>query len=273
MSISGKLIGGTLGCLIGGPLGGILGVAIGHSFDKTRSTASNGSEPLHGRRREYQQNQMTFFVAAFSMLGKMAAADGNVSDSERDTVRAFMQNELHLSLQDQNFAMRIFDTAAASGETFDKFAQQFYECFMYEPQMIDMMMDILVRLCFADGTLSEREGQFIARAAMCFRYPAGNVENLKIKYGYRKDDAGSSGSRNNYQADPDGDLGVAYSVLGCSPSDADDVVKSRYKKLIKEYHPDIIASKGLPEEFTEFANKKFNQIQQAYETIKKVRKL
>jgi len=273
MGISGKLIGGTLGCLIGGPLGGILGVAIGHSFDKNRNISPYDNEPRTHQHQGYQQNQMTFFVATFSLLGKMAAADGNVSSSERDTVRAFMQNELHLSMQDQNFAMRIFDTAAASDETFDKFAQQFYECFMYEPQMIEMMMDLLVRLCFADGVLSEREGQFIARAAMCFRYPAGNVENLKIKYGYRKDDSGGSRNQDTYQSCSDGDLDVAYSVLGCLPSDADDVVKSRYKKLIKEYHPDVIASKGLPEEFTEFANKKFNQIQQAYEAIKKVRKL
>jgi len=273
MSIGGKLIGGTLGCLIGGPLGGILGVAIGHSFDKSHNAFSYDKEPLYRQRQGYQQNQMTFFVATFSLLGKMAAADGSVSSSERNMVRAFMQNELHLSMQDQNFAMRIFDTAAASDETFDKFAQQFYECFMYEPQMIEMMMDILVRLCFADGMLSEREGQFIARAAMCFRYPAENVENLKTKYGYRNDNAGGSRDRNTYQGSSDSDLDVAYSVLGCSPSDADDVVKTRYKKLIKEYHPDVIASKGLPEEFTEFANKKFNQIQQAYEAIKKVRKL
>ena len=62
-------------------------------------------------------------------------------------------------------------------------------------------------------------------------------------------------------------------MLGCSASDSDDVIKAKYKKLIKEYHPDVIASKGLPEEFMKFATEKFDQIQKAYETIKKVRNL
>jgi len=38
-----------------------------------------------------------------------------------------------------------------------------------------------------------------------------------------------------------------------------------------EYHPDTIASKGLPEEFTKFAEDKFREIHEAYEAIKKER--
>ncbi len=36
-----------------------------------------------------------------------------------------------------------------------------------------------------------------------------------------------------------------------------------------DYHPDTIASKGLPEEFTKFANDKFREIQEAYEVVTK----
>ena len=34
-----------------------------------------------------------------------------------------------------------------------------------------------------------------------------------------------------------------------------------------EYHPDRVISKGLPEEFTKFANKKFQEIHEAYEKV------
>ena len=37
------------------------------------------------------------------------------------------------------------------------------------------------------------------------------------------------------------------------------------------YHPDKIASKGLPEEFTRLAEEKFREIQQAYDAVKKER--
>jgi DnaJ like chaperone protein len=60
-------------------------------------------------------------------------------------------------------------------------------------------------------------------------------------------------------------------VLGVQPTDPDDVIKQQYRKLVQDYHPDKIISKGLPEEFVKFANDKFREIQQAYDTIRKER--
>jgi DnaJ like chaperone protein len=40
---------------------------------------------------------------------------------------------------------------------------------------------------------------------------------------------------------------------------------------VKEYHPDMIASKGLPEEFTKLAEDKFREIQEAYDRVRKER--
>ena len=48
-------------------------------------------------------------------------------------------------------------------------------------------------------------------------------------------------------------------------------IKKSYKKLAKEFHPDTIISKGLPDEFIDFATKRFQEIQEAYEQIRKVR--
>ena len=64
-----------------------------------------------------------------------------------------------------------------------------------------------------------------------------------------------------------------YAILGCDSSDSNEHIKSQYRKLVLDYHPDKIASKGLPEEFTKFANDKFREIQEAYEFIKKERNL
>ena len=43
--------------------------------------------------------------------------------------------------------------------------------------------------------------------------------------------------------------------------------------MVRDFHPDTIASKGLPEEFIQFANDKFREIQEAYEMIKKERNM
>jgi DnaJ-domain-containing protein 1 len=62
-----------------------------------------------------------------------------------------------------------------------------------------------------------------------------------------------------------------YAVLNCLSNDSDDHIKKQYRKLVSEYHPDKIASKGLPEDFTVFAAEKFQKIQEAYENIKRAR--
>lgn len=64
-----------------------------------------------------------------------------------------------------------------------------------------------------------------------------------------------------------------YAILGCSKDDPDDRIKKQYRTLAFEYHPDKIASKGLPEEFIQLANDKFREIQEAYDAVKKERGL
>jgi len=41
--------------------------------------------------------------------------------------------------------------------------------------------------------------------------------------------------------------------------------------LVKGFHPDVIISKGLPQEFIEFASNRFGEIQESYEKIRQER--
>jgi len=64
-----------------------------------------------------------------------------------------------------------------------------------------------------------------------------------------------------------------YAILGCVRSDSNERIKKQYRKLVVEYHPDKIASKGLPEERVRYASDRFYEIQEAYNTVKKERSL
>ncbi len=55
-----------------------------------------------------------------------------------------------------------------------------------------------------------------------------------------------------------------YSVLGVSPAATDDEIKKAYRKLAKQYHPDIHPDR-------EFAEKKMAEINAAYDQILKQR--
>lgn len=244
----GKVVGGTIGFALGGPLGAIAGAAFGHTFD---SSSKQRYVNNNARLSSGEESQFTFFIAAFSMLAKLAKADGRVSKEEIDSIEDFMVNNLNLNHESRRLAMNIFHAATDSQETFHDFARQFYMHFSRQPQLLELMMDMLFRVSVADGVLSESEEQLIHSAARVFNF--NDAEYSKFKSRYVKD------------------FEKYYAILGCGGNDPDDQIKKQYRKLVSEYHPDKIASKGLPEEFTKFANDKFREIQGAYEVIKKER--
>jgi len=63
-----------------------------------------------------------------------------------------------------------------------------------------------------------------------------------------------------------------YKTLEATPNDSMDVIKKNYRRLIKEFHYDSIASKNLPEEMLKFAEQKTQDLNEAYSAIKESRK-
>jgi len=69
---------------------------------------------------------------------------------------------------------------------------------------------------------------------------------------------------------PGGASRSPYEVLGLPRSAGDDEIRTRYRELISKYHPDKFAGLNDPE-FTRLAAQKFEQIQGAYEELKRLR--
>ena len=250
MGVLGKIVGGTLGFALGGPLGAIAGTAFGHVFDRSNETYVQDQRP---RLSTGESTQITFYVAAFSMLAKLVQADGQVKQEEIDSVEHFMAHDLNLDSYGQRITKNIFFTALNARQRFEDFAYQFYAEFKSQPQLLELMIDILLRVSTADGNLTQSEEALIRSAIRIFQLSDQDYSAIKQKYAPSFD--------------------KSYAVLGCDKNDPDDVIKTRYRKLANNFHPDKIASKGLPEEFTKFANEKFQEIQTAYEDIKKQRNI
>ena len=70
----GKIVGGAFGFMLGGPLGAVLGAALGHNLDR-------GYEQLKLAGPASQERiQTAFFTATFTIMGRVAKADGRVRD-------------------------------------------------------------------------------------------------------------------------------------------------------------------------------------------------
>jgi DnaJ like chaperone protein len=249
MAWLGKILGGAIGFAMGGPLGAVAGAVFGHAFDKNDDNDSQSRSWLGWS--SIEQAESTFFLAAFSMLAKLVHSDGKIAQKELETIHKFMVQDLNLDIQSQQVAVSIFNTALQSSHPFESYAEQFYQQFRNEPQMLRLMVDLLLRVAASDGSISPAEDTIILSAIRIFHFSEDQYRLIRSRY-FREP--------NRY-----------YAVLECTPKDTDDKIKSNYRKLVREYHPDTIASKGLPPEFTTFAQKKFVEIQEAYEAIKKER--
>lgn len=252
MSWLGKMIGGTIGFALGGPIGAVAGAAFGHTFVDKKEQKYLSSQP--GTQNSLSSNeeaQLVFFTAAFSMLAKITKADGQVTQNEISAIETFMKRDLQLDLNSQQTAINIFRQAVESPEPFDAFAIQFYSVFRAQPNIIELMMDVLLRVSAADGNISNQEEAILLSATRIFNYSNADYARLKSKY---------VKEANKY-----------YAVLKCDETSSNEEIKKQYRKLVTEYHPDKIEAKGLPEEFIKFANDKFKEIQEAYDNIKKER--
>ena len=242
MSWFGKLLGGGLGMAFGGPLGAVVGAALGHAF--VDAQAGGGRERLS----PLESRQALFFSTVFAMLGKMAKADGRVSPEEIAAVERFMGDQLRLGSEARQLAITIFNEAKDDPTPFGAYVRQFGEAFADAPEMRRLLFQLLLDVALADGTLHEGEDGLLREALDPLGVPHSAYERVR---GHLAPD-----------------LDPLYALLGVGAEASDEDLKRAYRKAVREYHPDTIASKGLPEEFTRFAEEKFKEINRAYETIR-----
>lgn len=278
-SYIGGFIGFFLGIQTGSILLALIGASIGSGIGRTIAGLSGaqqsgfrgtGFQGHPGGFSASQQSSRIFFNSIFSMIGKLAVADGGIGAEEREVISRFMRSDMRLDPSSQQAAMDIFNAAARSGESFESYARQFQQAFAGNAQFSELVLDILFRVASADGKFHPEEEKLIQQACTIFGYSQTSYDRLKNRYmaggGSSSSSYGSAGQTSSFSS-------ASYSILGCTPSDSDEVVRKAYRQKVNEFHPDKIAAKGLPEEFTEFAKGRFQEIQNAWDSIRKERAL
>jgi DnaJ like chaperone protein len=248
----GKLTFGSLGLFLGGPLGAIAGAALGHHLvDKKRSITEHTNHSARELKLKHaEQAQATYFISLFSILGKLAKIDGVVTRDEIVVVEHFLNN-LHIAEREQQFAKQVFNEAKNSRYSIEDFAIQLYQTNKQQPTILLSFISLLCQVAAADGKFHPAEEAALRRIKDIFGISDQQFNNIKGSYF--------------------NDLDKHYKMLNCTPQSSNQEIKSSYKELVKDFHPDTIVSKGLPEEFTDFATKRFREIQGAYEKIRQER--
>ena len=73
------------------------------------------------------------------------------------------------------------------------------------------------------------------------------------------------------QASTASGLEDAYKALGVSKESSDQEIKRAYRKLMSQYHPDKLMGQGVPEDMIAVATAQAQEVQIAYDMIKKSR--
>ena len=239
--------------------GALIGAFIGFVLN-----SSSSSTTYYGQRQNSQSanSQLYFYKQLYGMLAKLAQGDGAVTREEINIVDDFTDRELNLPPALKKEVISFFDEAKRKNTSFEKYARNFYNIVGNQPNVLGRVVELMNQVASANGGASSEQNKLLEKAVDIF--------GLNSKSRYQR----QSSSYQRNQKSNQGNLSKGkdpYEVLDCSRDDSTAEIKKKYRKLVKEYHPDRIISKDLPDDFVQFANKRFKEIQDAYEKIMKMR--
>ena len=240
MSIWGSLIGGMIGFSFGGPFGMLLGSLIGGKISRARSRNTNFGS--------FAQPQQIFALSLIVLSAKLSKADGQVSKEELVAVR----DKLKIPDNEIEQVGKIFNKAKEESTGYEPYAQQISQIYKSNPNVLEEVINILFYIAEADGNISKSEMNMIQHIAEIFGLNDTQFNSIK------------ESRKSSDKLNP-------YIVLGCNPDDNLQNIRKKYLKLSKEHHPDLLMSKGVPQEVIEESKKKMRSINSAWDQIQKLK--
>jgi DnaJ like chaperone protein len=262
--VFGKLIGGVIGFFTAGLFGAVLGIAAGHFFDKGFGKALGFD---YGADRE--RLQRLFFETAFMAMGYLAKSDGRVSKEEISQAEALM-GRLGLTPEHRQEAIELFKQGSKSDFLLEPVISNFISEGGRQHNLPILLLEFLFSIAFADGELHPAEQEILARTASFLGINPRQFEKLLSMLIAQQSFAG--GQQSHFQQAPRIDeLENAYKALGVTSSDSDRDIKKAYRRLMSQHHPDKLIAQGVPEDMLKLATEKAQEIQVAYDLVKKAR--
>lgn len=268
---SGRIVGAGIGFFVANIVGLVIGFVVGLFFDKGLAGVSKPIDP-----QKKAEVERSFFTSIFPLLGHLAKSDGRISEEEVAGSEQLM-TRMGLSDADRSEAIVLFkkgsDAEFDINATLDSFMAI---CGEYN-NLRQIFLVYLITIAYADNVLHEEEEKLLYAVAerlgysrIAFNHLVGMIQAQN--HFFRR--GADGGQQQGYQRPPasQNELALAYKALGVDAGLDDKALKTQYRKLMSEYHPDKLAGRGVPEEMVKVATERSQEIQSAYELIKKHRK-
>ena len=260
---TGLVLGALIG-LTGGPSGMLFGAAIGYYLDKLiRSVAGTESWTQ-------AKAQTAFFDATFCVMGKIAKADGQVSAKEIEYAESVM-TRMQLKGASRKRAIECFSQGKEADFDLTQVLEPLRRALVNNASVKQMFIEIQLQAALVDGEFSPSEGLVLTQVCQLLGITQREFEDVasRMKSERSFHQGGGQG-----QFEGSGSLGLkqAYGVLGVDQDCDAKSLKMAYRKLMSQHHPDKLVARGLPDEMMQLAKEKTQEIQAAYDAVKKSRK-
>lgn len=234
-------------------------IARGYKTEKFENIKLDIKERFNG---DLMNHEAGLLIA---LMAKVAKADGQVSELEAEMLKhTFTDISRHFE-NSEEVREKLKDIYKTEKESFDNtinICEKLYKITKHDYQKRVKILEYLLNLAFIDKEFSQTEFMITEDISNALQIKKVDFENLVNRF------------ENFYRNQKENEtisLEKAYEVLEANKDDDDNTLKKKYRTLVKKHHPDIIAGQGASEDIINQATKKLQEINEAYELIKKSR--
>ena len=207
-----------------------------------------------------QKSELGLFVA---LVAKVAKADGKVDALEAQLV-GIMFDDISAIFPEpaktKDILKQIFNEEKERSDNIEDVAHSLAQAIRSNKAQQQQFMGFLIQLAFVDGEVSQSEEDILALIAEALEFDPKAYHAIFDQF-----------EKMMQNVAPKANIDDAYKLLGVSKEDDMKTIKKAYRKLVREYHPDIIKSQGKSEAYMKEATAKTQEINQAYEMIREIK--
>ena len=209
----------------------------------------------------FRESELGLFIA---LTAKVAKADGVVQTLEAQLI-GMMFDDISKIFPDKEktkaVLKEVFNEAKERDDDTKAIAQSLNALLGRSRLKPRQYVEFLIQLAFVDNGMSADEDRVLREIVHELNISVDDYSAMVAKF--------ETMFKNKKQSMS---LEEACKILGVKESDEMSDIKKVYRKLVREYHPDIIKSQDKDEAYIEEATAKTQEINQAYEVIKAAKK-
>ncbi|MFY4841919.1 DnaJ domain-containing protein [Aliarcobacter butzleri] len=200
-----------------------------------------------------------------ALLAKVAKADGKIGELEAEILKhTFTDISSHFQ-NSQEVRENLKNLYEQEKEVFENLViicDRLYLLTKHDYNKRLKYMEYLLNLAFIDADFSKAEQEITEDIAQALKIEGNDYFRLISNF---------ENFYKNKENEKTLTLEKSYEILESNLSDDDATLKKNYRNLVKKYHPDIISGQGASQSIIDEATKKLQEINEAYEIIKKSR--